>query len=890
MPDPTPPPRAAARPDVRETMEAARAARRRRRRRTSIGMTLLMAAALAAIGFFGWKVVSEVIALRSAPHDNVQWTLAQVEVDALQLELTAERARTGREPLAQVRTRFDLLYSRVSTLREGRAFDALRAEAGVSAILTEIDAALDAMIPLIDGEDAPLRAGLTEIVRQGEILRRISRELSLDAVRLFSQASDRRREDFQTLVLWTAAAAATLIVVLAATLAVLLRQVAISQAGAARIRREQARLTAMVEASQDAIVVIDHRGRILGVNSAVERIMGHRREDVVGREMAEVMIPPVLREQHRRGLQRHLATGEKTVVDRGQVRMQALRADGSAFPAELSVGSAVGETGPIFVGFLRDISRMQASEQELRRARDEAMAADRAKSEFIAVMSHEMRTPLNGVLGLLDLLMRTDLDPQQARYVETAASSGELLLHHVSDVLDIARLESRYRVADRPFDLDRLVREVVEINRAPAEAAGNVLTVETDPLDGALLGDANRLRQVLVNLVGNAVKFTEGGRIDVTARALSRDADGVEIELAVKDDGPGIPEADQARIFEDFVRLDSSYARRTSGSGLGLAICRRVAESMGGSLGVASRPGAGARFHLRLRLPFAPASAVEAATTSESGAAGARADTPRVVLMVEDNDVNRFVLREMLERAGHRVVEAHDGRDGVEAAARRRFDLILMDVSMPGLSGPEAARAIRSGEGPNRDTPIVAVTAHAGEADRRAFREAGMADCLVKPVRQQTLDAVLRATPGGAGPVSDAVAELPENDGPPEEEDDDPIDAAVLAELAESLPPEAFAGTVARICGEIEAEVPALAAEAREAVADPADLAARAHRLAGSAALAGAQALRERLAAIESAGRSGDRPGLIEAAEGLETLADETCLVLREYAGVSLGE
>jgi CheY-like chemotaxis protein len=366
-------------------------------------------------------------------------------------------------------------------------------------------------------------------------------------------------------------------------------------------------------------------------------------------------------------------------------------------------------------------------------------------------MSHEMRTPLNGLLGSLELLEQGALDHGQRRHLATLRSSGELLLQHVNDVLDISRLDAAaYSFVRDAVDPAALLDEVAESQRARAAEGGNRIELVLPPEPGrpALLGDPRSLRQALLNLLGNAIKFTRNGRITLAFTTGAETEEGLAVEFRVTDTGPGIPPRDHARIFEDFVTLDASYGRQAEGTGLGLPITRRLVTAMGGEIGVDSRPGHGSSFWFRLSLPLdrsRPAPAPEVAAPATDAALSAPSGPPLHLLMIEDNEVNRAILRAFLGKLGHAVDEAQDGAEGIRLAALRRYDLILTDISMPHVSGVEATRAIRAGQGASRDVPIVAVTAHALPDELAAFRAAGIDGVLTKPIRLRTLAETIAA-------------------------------------------------------------------------------------------------------------------------------------------------
>lgn len=847
----------------------------RQRRRVAVRALIgaLAGLGLLASGFIGVRLWEEIAALRASPSDNVQWTFAQVEVDLLQFRRAAAEAAAGAATPAEMRRAFDLFYSRIRTLEQGAVFAALRVEPEVGQSLDRIAAFLAATIPLVDGPDDALVAAAPRLGREAASLQPLARTMSLTGVRIFARISDARRASFRSTLAAAAALAAGLIAALVVSLFVINRQRAVSLRRAAAAERIGRRLAATVEASLDAVIVADARGVVTDWNRAATRIFGHRPEEALGRDMQTLIVPHRYRAAHSAGMKRFLSTGERRVIGAGRVEMTALRAGGEEFPVELAVAVSEDHKGPIFVSYLRDISDRLAAERDLRDALDAAMAADRAKSNFIAVMSHEMRTPLNGVLGLIDLLLRSGLDERQRRFAESAAASGEILLRHVNDVLDIARADAgRLTLAEEPIDIAAVVREAIEIVSPLAEEQGDRIHFDPGQGFGPLRGDARRVRQIALNLLGNAVKFTEDGSIRVSLAMLREDEAGAEVELVVEDTGCGVPEADRERIFEDFVMLDPSYEREASGSGLGLAIVRRMAQAMGGSARVEAAEGGGSRFRVVMRLALG--GAAEEDVKPEPPAPSEAPATPLRVLLVEDNGVNRMVFGEILRAAGHEVVEAADGRAGVAAAERERFDAVLMDISMPVMNGVEAARAIRGGEGPNRLTPIVGLTAHALPEELARFAEVGIRPCLTKPLRSRDLERALAALPvAGEGAKPDNAENGEEAEG------EDPLfDDESVADLALSLDEARLKKTLLTVAAELEAGPKDLASCALP------ERRALAHRLAGSAALVGATRARAALVALETALSRGDAPAADEAGAGFAAALPETLSALREYA------
>ena len=414
--------------------------------------------------------------------------------------------------------------------------------------------------------------------------------------------------------------------------------------------------------------------------------------------------------------------------------------------------------------FARLFGEMVGTSLVFKRLSNAAEAANLAKSTFLANMSHEIRTPLNGVLGMAELLQASALDQEQRRYCDAIATSGQLLHDLLGDVLDVAKIEAgRIVMESVGFSPSKLALETADGFRELAGRKATVIATEFDPLlPESVVGDPTRLRQVLSNLVGNAVKFTDGGRITLALRRLApREGDGrAWLHFSVRDNGIGMSAEVLEGLFQRFVQADSSTTRRYGGSGLGLAICRHLVELMGGAIHVDSAPGCGTSFSLEL--PFAPASA-GALAASALATAAAPASAPVMdsapaaipiretrVLVAEDNAVNQQVIGAMLRRLGMAVTLVEDGEQAVQALQGGRYDLVLMDCQMPVLDGFAAASRIRAAETRTR-IPIIALTANALAEDRQRCLDAGMDDYLPKPVSIAGLSSMLSRWTAVAG-------------------------------------------------------------------------------------------------------------------------------------------
>ena len=841
---------------------------------------------LISIAFLANDVRDRLEALRAANSDNLQWIVMQTEVEALRLEQAIAAARDARSPaetgaaLKEVRRWFNVYYSRIAMLESSELHGTQLKQSEYHADVHVIHSYLDRSVPLIDGPDAALQAALPELAEGAAQLRESSRAVTLKSLADFSARSDIEREEMASTLLRLAAITGLLMLLLVTFLAgtAVLYRTATRQAE--ELRQTGGRLSTIVSTSADAIVVTDRAGIIQEFNPAAQVIFGMTRQEALGTSALGGLF--IDDRDTAEGTVLAAALSDQGPASHGALRIEvdARRRDGSRFPAEVSIASTRPTGDPLIVAFVRDISDRRKARADLESALDRAVAGEQAKARMLAVMSHEIRTPLNGLIGSMALLDDSPLNADQRKVLRMMEASGTILLDHVNAVLDISRTEAgAQQFANVPFDLEQVIRDVMDNQAGLAESAGNrmVLTALGGPI-GRVTGDPGKLRQLLLNLIGNAVKFTTDGEITVeTERLPSSDggAPGPMVEIRVIDTGIGIAEADVGRIFDDFVTLDTRYARTAGGTGLGLGITRRLTEAMGGQIGAESELGEGSLFWLRLPLPPAHAAADEPMPAAPDPAPRARpaaAAQPLEVLVVEDNEINRFLLRRYLEGAGHHVTEAQDGAEGVAAALTRRFDVILMDISMPRMDGVEATRRIRSIGGWAAQTRILALTAHALPEDLDRFRAAGMESTLTKPISREALlaalDGPMDTTPDPAPPAESLPTEAPII-----------VDTAALQDLQQQIGSQNAVGSIQHLIQDGDRVLSVLRAGLTR-TDQATELAAHCHQLAGTAGTFGTIALHRALVALEQRLHRGDLACLDQDIAGVDGLWQATRRIL----------
>jgi PAS domain S-box-containing protein len=505
---------------------------------------------------------------------------------------------------------------------------------------------------------------------------------------------------------------------------------------AARTHSEE-QLRQVWENSRDGMRLSDSDGRVLRVNAAYCELVGKTREELEGDLFTAIHAGPVqadrLETYRRRVRHRDIASRMERPIELW---------DGRTIWMDVSSSIIESPQGTRVLSIFRDVTARKLDEARLNEAVLKAEAASRAKSEFLANMSHELRTPMNGVLGMTALALDGPLEGEQREYLEMAQDSAKSLLGLLNDILDLSKIEAgRLDIAAVDFSPRQVIADLLDSVGLSARQKGIPVHAHIAPVVPAIVnGDPLRLRQVLMNLIGNAIKFTERGSVTVELGCAGVGREGLTLTGAVIDTGIGVPAARHRQIFDAFAQADGSTTRRFGGTGLGLAICHRLLQLMNGTISVKSQPGQGSVF--RFTVEVRPAAAPDAGPRPPAGNNEPRSGRPLKILLAEDNRVNQMVVVRLLERSGHAVSVAANGREAVDLFGKEDYDAVLMDVQMPEMDGLEATRLIRRAEcesGARRRTPVIALTAHAMAGDEEICLNAGMDGYLSKPLDRRTL-------------------------------------------------------------------------------------------------------------------------------------------------------
>ncbi|MDB9878499.1 ATP-binding protein [Amylibacter sp.] len=736
----------------------------------------------------------------------------------------------------------------------------------VRVLMRPIDQFVNETISIIDKED---EISFEDILILREMVKKVRPKISKNAFLVYRLAvvrSQEHRINFSKQLIWTGGSTVFFLIMLSGLLLLLDRMLRSAIRRADELTASSRQLALTVAGSMDAIIIADGYSKIIEYNTSAQGVFGWSREEIIGKTMEELFFRKGLRDAYKNAMAQSLELSNTNVIDGVRVELTAWRKNGEEFVVELNMTHVERNNDAIYMAYIRDISDRKVAEKILIEARDRAERTDKAKSQFLAVMSHEMRTPLAGIIGVMDLLKTTKLTKKQDHYVQIATSSGEIMLEHINEALDITRIEGgALNLSPQEFNLPDLVRSLVEILKPLANEKVLNLDLQIDnKIKANFMGDSLRIRQILTNLLGNSIKFTDKGSIKFIINC-SHGPDVSELKFKITDTGVGIAPENHKKIFDDFVVISSGGKQQTRGDGLGLSISRKIARQMGGDIIVESNINEGATFILSLPLK-------QVAKTDVVEPKGLDIPVENFkkinVLVVEDSITNREVLCDMLEEMGHKVIGAMNGLESLEQVKKQIFDIIFMDINMPIMGGIEAVQKIRSGGGLNSKTYIAGLTAHGSDEFGVEAEQAGMDCYFTKPIRLVTLRQIISdvLTSGS----DETIGEY----------------SAVLKELFETLGHEKALGVSKVFFEELEQFIN----QCNQGIFshDNHALAEAAHKIKGAAAMLGLDLLETTFAQLESDAREDNIRDLNNRIQSLEHVATQSEAMFNHYVSLSV--
>lgn len=775
--------------------------------------------------------------VRAADSDNAGWLISQLDVDYKTLSQAVDRALLGDlysdldyavQDLSDLRLRFDIFYSRVDTVLTSLRREGITTELAARLVmLDEMRRDLAIKIDALVETDAP---ALVQFANDVAANAPTVRSVTTTALLHYVTQSDFLREQERALLqrFWRQSIALLVVMCISAVLALRLwRELADRSI---RMQRALSTVSKVFDVSLSAIVVSDLHGQILLANPAATQIFRVTAEEMTKYNIEEMMIPQGMRAHYR------------TLIGAGPVRMDVARLDGSLFKAEISVVSDTNLDGkPIIIAFIRDISDIVAAEEKLLVARDEAQKHASAKTMFLATMSHEMRTPLHGVIASLDLIDDRALPEDARSFLQTARDCSARALQQVNDVLEITRL-GESRVGMVPFYPADVAQDILRELRpmAAAKAIGLDLQITGDTPTRPCLGLSNAFSRAVYNLAGNAIKFTDQGQVTISLHYTALDQTHTQLCVTVSDTGVGIAPSDQDRIFAEFETVDQMSRSAGAGTGLGLPIVRLAVARLGGQLSLHSELGSGSTFRFEISLPFADTPRHDTPVHTMIRQSPKAPQRALDVLVVDDNDINVTLMSKMVSRLGHHPVQAKNGLDAVALASAQVFDIVLMDVSMPVMDGREATRHIRA-SGLSVRALIIGVTAYSDDHRLADLTDAGMDMVLTKPVDTAQLAAAIdRAQEQrGAQPPQDDMTDF----------------ARALGQLQDMLDRASALRFLGQALDDVAVNLPHII----DPALDLPQIAERIHSVVGSTAVVGLSQLSHLLSQVETAAREGTR-------------------------------
>ena len=784
--------------------------------------------------------------------------LADLEITLL--EQTTNKNLSKDELLLKV----DAVLNKLFVLESSQSGIILGYNEELQILMKPIDQFVDETISIIDNKDD---ISFDDILSLREMVKKVRPNVSKNAFLVYRLAvvrSQEQRINFSKQLIWTGGSAVFFLIMLAGLLFILDRMLRSTITRADELTASSRQLALTVAGSMDAIIIADGFSRIIEYNTSAQGVFGWSRQEIIGRTMEEIFFRKGLENAYKNAMAQSLEQKKATNIEGVRVELTAWRKSGEEFPVELNMTYVERNNDAIYMAYIRDVSDRKLAEKNLIEARDRAERTDKAKSRFLAVMSHEMRTPLAGIVGVMDLLKATKLTKKQDHYVQIATSSSEILLEHINEALDITRIEDgAFKLSPQEFDLDDLVRSLIDVLKPLANEKGLKLELQIDKnINTNFMGDRHRIRQVLTNLVGNSIKFTEQGSIKLLINC--RKGSGVSnFKFNIIDTGVGIAPENHEKIFDDFVAISSGDARQTRGDGLGLSISRKIARKMGGDIYVESDIHKGAKFILSL--PLKPVDKINLVKDKAPNIPKNKSKKLNV-LVVEDSITNMEVLCDMLEGMGHTVSRAMNGLESLDQAKNQIFDIIFMDINMPIMGGIEAAEKIRSGGGLNSKTYIAGLTAHGSDEFGVEAEQAGMDCYFTKPIRLAALRKIISDVTSDFS--FEAIGEL----------------SPILKELFETLGREKALGVGWVFFEELEQFIKQCNQGLFEK--DHNALAETSHKLKGASAMLGQELLEKPLAQLEIDAREGAVKDFSDRIQSLEIIAKQSEAIFGQYVSL----
>ncbi len=845
-----------------------------------VGLTII----LTLFGsYIGWRVWNEIGQMTEAKNDLVPWNLSQLEVEYLEFASSLHHysdvlgqadSEQIQKLLAEATTRFDIFYSRVATVSESDIYSLVRNAPESADNFRALRTYTNDTAGYIDNLENEIQDSVDLLIARTYEIQSTVRKVSLVGVNLHAiQSEEVRQGVFSTLSQYMFSIsglflALALIASLLWTTARALRQQTVETLANA------ARLKAVFDASPYPILVIGQDERILDVNKAAETAFGFALEEFTDLSLPDMFEPEASDGEFNYSSSR---SEDETTLGKETVRQRLLakRRNGTTFHSISLRSHAIERQGSVEIMVVRDISETLKYEKQILESRDQARAGERAKERLLAVISHEMRTPLHAILGAIEILGRTSLTTRQKELSDISEQSAKNLLTQVKNLLRVAKETSDEPISvAKDFHLGWLLKSILESNKILA--AKNRNSLEVQGLSGEhefVRGDPEALRQILVNLIGNAIKFTKDGVVTLSVR--KDDTTGL-YRFVICDTGDGIAPEHRGEIFKDFYSVESSGQIMPAGTGLGLGIVRRLVEAMHGTVTFESELGKGSCFEVSVPLEDAvelPVKTEEALTDFELVANFVQENNLKKIMVAEDDDFSRRLLTDGLQSLGFEVEIATNGSDAVRFAATRKFDCIILDINMPKFDGAKAAAAIRFQAGPSSSAPILALTAHVFPEEMEEISRAGFTKILSKPLSMKQLLAELEelASPTRSRLASDVSAL---------------IDEAIFQEVIEIY----GSGETKKILDQYYEEC----IQRLDALTLPGEESERLehylrelHTLRGSSALLGARLCAEKLLELESLARAGRYSASFDGLPDLRSTLEMTFEGLTRILGFS---